>query len=435
MKILNLITAKKDCSELRRYLQHIGQPYYFYIQKPPETTETKTFQTTNNNRISYRFDNQTEDNPTLELETGKSYRFDLGLARMRSHPFSITDKNGNLAGNVDQEGVTLFTDVSLAPYTYKCTIHSAMTGTLLVRPITPITIKGDIISTSSDLPVLTVCQNAGLLKDYDYTLETDIDTCINFEILYARLNGHTITSEILTGPCIFTPVVLSDPAPVITQMSPQTCKTYQKGRIFYNQIASLQAKTVLLDLFIGFYNRKIIQYYINFVGRFETLSLVTRFKIENFIGTWYQVATSASTLFLGTGPGKRSVQAVYTVNPTIPGAINVENSAINESGQKIEITGISLPRSPLIPVCRTVQFGPLPIGDYWIIYLSPDSRTLVVAAPLIINGVLKDPSFGIYVLARDRAEYAADAVEQLRLAYIYRKYGFTKFTNIPIPTA
>ena len=153
MKILNLITAKKDCSELRRYLQHIGQPYYFYIQKP-ETTETKTFQTTNNNRISYRFDNQTEDNPTLELETGKSYRFDLGLARMRSHPFSIMDKNGNLAGNVDQEGVTLFTDVSLAPYTYKCTIHSAMTGTLLVRPI----IKGDIISTSSDLPVLTVCQ-------------------------------------------------------------------------------------------------------------------------------------------------------------------------------------------------------------------------------------------------------------------------------------
>ena len=428
MKILNLITAEKDCEELRRYLQHIGQPYYFflrYLEAPQEALE-KTFTVTNDNRTSYGFDSNI-GNPTLELKPGKYYRFELGLVRMRSHPFSITDKNGNLAGKVDQEGVTLFTDIALAPYTYKCTIHSAMAGTLLVDKI-----KGDVIYTLSTLPVLTVCKNAGLLKDYDYTLETGIDTCINFEILYARLNSRPISHDVvITGPCILTPVEQVEPSTVIS-LSLQTGKTYRQGRIFYNQI---REKTALVDLFIGFYNRKIIQYYIDFVGRYETLSLVTRFKIENFIGTWYQVATSASTLFLGTGPGKRAVQAVYTVNPSIPGAINVENSAINEIGQKIEITGISLPRSPVLPVCRTVQFGPLPIGDYWIIYLSPDSRTLVVAAPLIINGVLKDPSFGIYVLARDRAEYAADAVEQLRLTYIFVKYGFTKISNIPIPTS
>ena len=433
MKILNLITAEKECEELRRYLQHIGQPYYFFLRHcASPLVLDKTFTVTNYNRASYGFDRNI-GNPTLELKMGKYYRFELGLVRMRSHPFSITDKNGNLAGNVDKEGVTLFTDIALAPYKYQCTIHSAMNGTLLVDKI-----KGDVIHTFSPLPVLTVCQNAGLLKDYDYTLETGIDTCINFEILYARLNGRPIRhNEILTGPCILTPVQLAEKA--IAPLQPG--KAYRHGRIFYNPLDPA-SKTALLDLYICLYNRKIIQYYIDFVGRYETLSLVTRFKVENFTGTWYQVATSASTFFLGTGPGKRAVQAVYTVNPSIPGAINVENSAINEIGQKIEISGISLPRSLVLPVCRTVQFqsapggsGPLPIGDYWIIYLSPNNRTLVVGAPLIINGVLKDPSFGIYVLARDRAEYAADVVEQLRLRFIYVKYGYTKVSNTPIPTA
>lgn len=429
MKILNLITAKKECEELRRYLQHIGQPYYFFLRNFASPPVLATFTVTNDNRTSYGFDS-TLGNPTLELEMGKYYRFELGLVRMRSHPFSLTDKNGNLAGNVDKEGVTLFTDIALAPYKYQCTLHSAMNGTLLVGKL-----KGDVISTFSTLPVLTICENAGLLKDYDYTLETDIETCINFEILYARLNGHPIRyNEIFTGPCILTPVQVAVSAAETTMGSLQLSPTYRRGRIFYNQLDPA-GKTAILDIFIGLYNKKVIQYYIDFVGRFEVLSLVSRFKVENFTGTWYQVATSASTLFLGTGPGKRAVQAVYTVNPSLPGAINVENSAINESGQKIEITGISLPRSPVLPVCRTVQFGPLPIGDYWIIYLSPNNRTLVVGAPLIINGVLKDPSFGIYVLARDRAEYAADVVEQLRLRYIYVKYGYTKLSNIPIPTA
>lgn len=297
-------------------------------------------------------------------------------------------------------------------------------------------IKGDVIS--SDLPVLTVCQTAGLLKDYDYTLETTGDTCINFVELYRRLDRSNRPTGGITGP--FTLKQVKPVAPVSTERLPlQTGARYRNGRIVYNDL-SPKEKTTILDILISVYNKKIIAYYTNYVGRFETLSLLARFKVENFVGTWYQVATSASTLFLGTGPNKREVQAIYTVNPTFPGGINVENSAINETGQKINITGISLPRSPALPLCRTVQFAPgpfgfLPIGDYWIIYLSPTSRTLVVGAPLITNGVLNDPSFGLYVLARDRKEYAADALEQLRLAYFYKKYGYTNVYNAPIPTS
>jgi len=334
MKILNLITTSRPDEELRRYLQQIRQPYYFYVPGAGETV-----------------------------------------------------------------------------------------------------IKGDVIS--SNLPVLTVCQTAGLLKDYDYTLESLSDTCINFLELYRRLAALPSPKGGITGPFTLTPV---NPvaAGVIERLPRQKGGYYRKERIVYNDLAPKE-KAALLDLFICIYNTKMIEYYTKFVGRFEKISLLARFKVENFVGTWYQVATSASTLFLGTGPNKRAVQAIYTVNPAFPGGITVENSAINETGQKINITGLSLPRSPAIPVCRTVQFaagpfGSLPIGDYWIVYLSPTSRTLVVGAPLITNGELNDPRFGLYVLARDRKEYATDLLEQSRLAFFYKKYGYTQVYNAPIPT-
>ena len=151
MKILNIITTVECCDELRRYLQYIGQPYYFYIYDPS----------------------------ALELY-----------------------------------------------------------------------INDDIIYTSSLLPVMTVCHNARLLYDYDYTLETNIDTCINFEILYAQLNGNQIRHEILTGPCILTPIIKEKMK--VIEIPIQLGKTYCTDQIFYNLLTVVE-KTALIDIFIRSY--------------------------------------------------------------------------------------------------------------------------------------------------------------------------------------
>lgn len=294
-------------------------------------------------------------------------------------------------------------------------------------------IKNDVITTS--LPILTVCQQAGLLKDVDYTLEIPAGTCVNMVVFYARFGKlkNVNPAEGLIGPCTLTPV--GKALIVFTKINVDARQTDpRKGmQIVYSGLTPPE-QIATLRIFNDQYRAKVVNFYKKFVGNAETQRLVASFKIDTFVGTWNQVATSPSTRIFGTGVTKKSVKAVYTVNPTIPGAVNLVNSAINEAGEPVEIKGISYPRRPLLPVCRTVQFeGLKPVGDYWILYLS--ANVLVVSAPLIINGMLMDPSFGIYVLARDRAAYASNLEEQTLLTDLYKKYGYTKQSNTPVPTA
>jgi lipocalin len=298
-------------------------------------------------------------------------------------------------------------------------------------------IKNDVITTT--LPILIACQQAGLLKDVDYTLEIPSGTCLNLVVFYDRFSKlkNVDPAEGLIGPCTLTPVgkavvVFTKIDLTVTGRQTEPGKPKPKPIVFSGLTPTEQIAT--LRTFNLEYRAKVINYYKRFVGTAATQRLVAGFKIDNFVGTWYQVATSTSTEIYGTGLTKKDVKAVYTFDPKFPDYVSLVNSAINEEGKTVEIKGRSFPRNPALPVCRTVQFeGLKPVGDYWIIYLS--ANVLVVAAPLIINGMLKDPRFGIYVLARNRAAFEQNLDEQKLLADLYKKYGYTKPANTPMPTA
>ena len=98
--------------------------------------DDQEFGVTNNGSSAYTFSGgATGDNPTLNLQRGKTYRFDINAS---SHPFAIRVSNGGSAytnGVVTQNntnGAVYFTVPSDAPATlvYQCTSHAAMVGTI-----------------------------------------------------------------------------------------------------------------------------------------------------------------------------------------------------------------------------------------------------------------------------------------------------------------
>jgi len=93
----------------------------------PDITITVT---TNGFNTAYHFNSSTVDNPTLNLAATLTYYFELG-ATMTSHPFRLSYNNGTQVGKGFSTGVVLTTDSGESQYTYKCSTHSAMTGTIL----------------------------------------------------------------------------------------------------------------------------------------------------------------------------------------------------------------------------------------------------------------------------------------------------------------
>jgi len=97
----------------------------------------------------------TGNNPTLTLEKGKTYRFDVNAS---GHPFQIRVSNGgsNYTNGVEnagtESGSVYFTVPDGAPATlvYQCTNHAAMVGTInVIDKIVP----GHIIQTTSMVAV------------------------------------------------------------------------------------------------------------------------------------------------------------------------------------------------------------------------------------------------------------------------------------------
>ena len=92
-------------------------------------TPVVTFSVTNNGATSYLIGDV--DSQSLTLETGTTYRFELGSVRMSSHPFQIVI-NSVVVGIPDQTGVTFTPDTSFIGTTvqYRCQYHPAMSGSI-----------------------------------------------------------------------------------------------------------------------------------------------------------------------------------------------------------------------------------------------------------------------------------------------------------------
>ena len=176
-----------------------------------------------------------------------------------------------------------------------------------------------------------------------------------------------------------------------------------------------------------------LEYYTKFVGKEEVESLVKRFELSKFLGTWQQVLTSRTTALFGTGITYSSVEANYTLKPFEK--IGVENKAYDTDFKLTTINGISEARIPEVPTCRIVKFDTVHFpGDYWIIYISPDFTTIIVAAPLIlpIVPISISDNFGVYVLAKNREEFWKSERETKAVFDALKKYGFTNIINKPI---
>jgi len=109
-------------------------PVIPYVALPDD----QEFGVTNNGASAYTFSGAaTGDNPTITLERGKTYRFDVNAS---GHPFAIRLSSGGSAytngvENADaQVGAIYFTVPDDAPdsLVYQCTVHSAMVGTINV---------------------------------------------------------------------------------------------------------------------------------------------------------------------------------------------------------------------------------------------------------------------------------------------------------------
>ena len=105
------------------------------VALPPE----QVFGVTASGASAYTFTGAaTGNNPTLNLNRGKTYRFDVNAS---GHPFQIRVSSGgsNYTDGVEnagtQSGSVYFTVPDDAPATlvYQCTVHSAMVGTINVK--------------------------------------------------------------------------------------------------------------------------------------------------------------------------------------------------------------------------------------------------------------------------------------------------------------
>ena len=127
--------------------------------------DDQEFGVTNSGASAYTFSGAaTGDNPTITLERGKTYRFDVNAS---GHPFAIRVSNGGSAytngiENANaQVGAIYFTVPDDAPNSlvYQCTVHASMVGTIniidkivpghMIQTVQRISTSHETINTSS----------------------------------------------------------------------------------------------------------------------------------------------------------------------------------------------------------------------------------------------------------------------------------------------
>ena len=200
--------------------------------------------------------------------------------------------------------------------------------------------------------------------------------------------------------------------------------------------------TTVLRLFRNPIDCRIIKKYNEFVPEEMAALIRDNFDIGKFTdGSYYQVATSASTVLARTGPFYSDVKATYG---NIDGnSVTVLNEANDNNGVFTSIQGVSRSRKCndcYEPGIRTVVFNANERyseqmgedgfeGDYWVIYATPDMKTIVVGIPLIEPfGLVKISSLaGHYILTKDPAYFWSKQNEEERNRVFYYLTGDSKY--------
>jgi hypothetical protein len=145
--------------------------------------DDQEFGVTNSGASAYTFSGAaTGNNPTITLERGKTYRFDVNAS---GHPFAIRVSNGGSAytngiENANaQVGAIYFTVPDDAPNSlvYQCTVHSSMVGTINVidkavpgHIIQRVTASGTNTFTSSSTSFVTTVVNGTITPRYSNSI-------------------------------------------------------------------------------------------------------------------------------------------------------------------------------------------------------------------------------------------------------------------------
>ena len=191
----------------------------------------------------------------------------------------------------------------------------------------------------------------------------------------------------------------------------------------------------VLNYYVDFVNGRFNKDRVNSKSRLELL--LSRFTLEGFLGKWNQVATSRSTSLFYTGTGLKNVQAEYTARQDTEGGVNVYNTTDTPNPVGPKIIGRSEAVSLNVPTCRTVDFNRGPPGNYWILYISCDRQTMIVAAPLIVENCLVQANFALYILTKRLREHywsVDNRSQRAEIGDICRRYHYTKCWNMPIRT-
>ena len=157
-----------------------------------------------------------------------------------------------------------------------------------------------------------------------------------------------------------------------------------------------------------------------------------KLNINNFIGQWYQAATSRSTKLLGTGVDYYDVKATYScIDNCTTNNISVINDGINGNNLYTNISGFSYCLNNSLASKRKLKFYNLPfIGNYWIVKLGPvinnQYQYVIVSGPLT---TFFGTRFSLYVLCRDiddyknnYREYVMDWCKQNGFIYYWNEY-------------
>ena len=154
-------------------------PVIPYVALPDD----QEFGVTNNGASAYTFSGAaTGDNPTITLERGKTYRFDVNAS---GHPFAIRLSSGGSAytNGVEnanaQVGAIYFTVPDNAPdsLVYQCTVHASMVGTINVidkaipgHIIQRVTASGTNTFTNSSSSFVTTVVNGTITPRYSNSI-------------------------------------------------------------------------------------------------------------------------------------------------------------------------------------------------------------------------------------------------------------------------
>jgi len=185
------------------------------------------------------------------------------------------------------------------------------------------------------------------------------------------------------------------------------------------------------------YEERVVNAYKKFLGPKRLRTLLARFRLEQFAGTWRQVSSSRTTQFFGSPDTLSSVQATY--KPTKDGEVSVLNEAFDADLKKVSIKGTSKALDPNFPTCRNVKFGNGG-GNYWICHITPSGKSLIVCVPLVFKvpytsiAINVTSTLGHYVLSKEE-DYWKSPEEVNSINKALKDLGFTAFYNETTPTA